>query len=92
MAQRQWRGRHNKNRNYNKQDQRRFNGINYLGIIYENTTIEVNKHYQSANKRYFFTFQPACNFVIYRSADNRNIWSSGTTGKGVNKMRISKRR
>lgn len=81
----QSRGRGKQNRNYNNNVQKRYNGANYEGIIYKNTILIVGNHYQSANRQYFFTFQEDGNLAIYRSADNSVLWSSGTTGRSVNR-------
>ena len=81
----QSRGRAKQNRNYNNNAQKRYNGANYEGIIYKNTILTVGNHYQSANRQYYFAFQADGNLAIYRSADNRVLWSSGTTGRSVNR-------
>lgn len=80
----------NNNRNHNTKEQKRYDGLSFFGIIYNNSVLMVNRHYQSANRKYYFTFQPDGNLVIYRSLDNRNIWSSGTTRRSVNKCEFQK--
>ena len=75
---------------HNSNDQKRHHGLFFLGSIYNNAIIVTNRHYQSANRKYFFTFQPDGNMVIYRSLDHKNIWSSGTTGRSVNKCEFQK--
>ena len=71
--------------NQNKKVKMRFSGVNFLGIIYNNTILRAGNHYYSLYGKYFFTFQLDGNLTIYRSADKKVLWSSGTTGRSVRK-------
>ena len=71
--------------NQNKNAAMRFSGVNFLGIIYNNTILRAGNHYYSLDGKYFFTFQLDGNLAIYRSADKKVLWSSGTTGRSVRK-------
>ena len=71
--------------NQNKNVQKHYTGVNSLGIIYNNTILKAGNHYYSLYGKYFFTFQRDGNLAIYRSADKKVLWSSGTTGRSVRK-------
>lgn len=53
------------------------------GTIYGNTVIQNDANYFSADGAYFFKFQTDGNLVIYRTYDERSIWSSQSTGRGA---------
>lgn len=53
------------------------------GNFYAATALTTDYHYTSPNGQYFYTFQPDGNLVVYRSSDNRSLWSSGTQGRAV---------
>ena len=69
--------------NQNKNVAMHFSGVNFLGIIYNSTILRPGYHFYSLYGKYFFTFQMDGNLAIYRSADNKVLWSSGTTGRSV---------
>lgn len=76
--------------NQNKNLQNHFSSSNLLGLIYNNTILRAGNHYYSLNGRYFFTFQLDGNLAIYRSADKKVLWSSGTTRRLVRKCEFQK--
>ena len=73
------------NKHHNVSEQKGAEAATLFGVVYGNAYLRANRHYQSANRKYFFNFQPDGNLVIYRSADNKTLWSSGTTRRGVTK-------
>ena len=83
MAQPRGRVDQNKHVDQNKNVAMHFSGVNFLGVIYNNTILRPGYHFYSLYGKYFFTFQADGNLAIYRSADNKVLWSSGTTGRSV---------